>query len=73
MLNGAAAHHLARVLRARAGQLYELSDQSEVWLARITGVTPQRVEFELVEKLVTAEESPQLVLLAAVIKFARFE
>lgn len=73
MLSGSAARHLARVLRARPGQLYELSDQGEVWLARITSVKPQQVEFELLEKLGTAEELPRLVLLAAVIKFARFE
>mgnify|MGYP002397076812 CR=1 FL=1 len=73
MLTGSAAHHLARVLRARPGQLYELCDQGELWLARITGVKPQRVEFELLEKLGPAQEAPRLVLLAAVIKFARFE
>ena len=33
-LHGEAAEHLGRVLRAEAGQLYELSDGSSVWLGR---------------------------------------
>ena len=34
-LRNEAAEHLGRVLRAEAGQLYELSDGNRVWLARV--------------------------------------
>jgi len=35
VMTGDAAHHLGRVLRAEAGQVYELSDGKAAWLARI--------------------------------------
>ena len=44
---GETAHHLGRVLRAEPGQLYELSDGSRVWLARIEELKRDRVEFSL--------------------------
>lgn len=72
-LTGEQAHHLARVLRAQPGQLYELSDGREVWLGRVAGVSRDRIEFELVEKLAQASAEPRLVLLAALIKFDRWE
>ena len=40
VMEGEAAHHLGRVLRAQAGQLYELSDGTRVWLGRIENVSP---------------------------------
>lgn len=73
VVSGEAAHHLARVLRARPGQLYELSDQKTVWLARIASVSPRRIEFELVERVGIPAPMPRLVLLAAIIRFSRFE
>lgn len=72
-LTGEQAHHLARVLRAQPGQLYELSDGSEVWLGRVAGVSRDRIEFELAERLTQAAVEPRLVLLAALIKFDRWE
>lgn len=72
-LTGEQAHHLARVLRAQPGQLYELSDGREVWLGRVAGVSRDRIEFELVEKLTQASAEPRLVLMAALIKFDRWE
>ncbi len=72
-LTGEQAHHLARVLRAQPGQLYELSNGREVWLGRVAGVSRDRIEFELVEKLAQAAVEPRLVLLAALIKFDRWE
>ena len=72
-LGGDSAHHLARVLRAEAGQLYELSDGSHVWLARIEDVRRDRVEFSLVENLATKEQGLQTMLLLSVVKFDAFE
>lgn len=73
ILDGETAHHLGRVLRAEPGQLYELSDGSQVWLARIENVKRDRVEFSLVEDLAAKEQALQTILLLAVVKFDAFE
>jgi 16S rRNA (uracil1498-N3)-methyltransferase len=67
---GDAAHHLGHVLRAQAGQLYELSDG---WLARIDSVARNRVEFALLEQLPTPQLVADITLLLAVVKFDAFE
>jgi 16S rRNA (uracil1498-N3)-methyltransferase len=72
-LAGDAAHHLGRVLRAETGQLYELSDGNSVFLARITGVSSDRIDFQLVDKLPTRASSLEISLLLAIVKFDRFE
>ena len=68
-----AAHHLGRVLRAQAGQLYELSDGERVHLGRIEKVGRDRVEFALLEELPAEQPSLQVTLLLAVVKFDMFE
>ena len=73
VLEGKAAHHLGRVLRAEPGQLYELSDGHRIWLGRIDKVGRNRVEFALVEELPSQAPSFSLTLLLAVAKFDRFE
>ena len=73
VLEGEAAHHLGRVLRAQTGQLYELSDGARVWLGRIDGVTRDRVEFALIEELPAHPSILDLTLLLAVVKFDAFE
>ena len=72
-LTGEAAEHLRRVLRAETGQQYEISDNQAVYLAEIAGFRKGAVLFQVLEKL--PEESPtfRLTLLAALIKFDRFE
>ena len=72
-MEGEAAHHLGRVLRAQPGQLYELSDGTSVWLGRIDIVDRDRVEFALTETV--PSEAPQLetTLLLSVVKFDAFE
>lgn len=72
-MGGDTAHHLGRVLRAEPGQLYELSDGSHVWLARIEEVKRDRVEFSLVENLAASELALQTTLLLSVVKFDAFE
>jgi len=72
-LRGDAAHHLGRVLRAEAGQLYELSDGSSVFLARIERLSSDRVDFSLVEKLPAPGASLEISLLLAIVKFDRLE
>src|SRR6266478_906570 len=73
VMEGEAAHHLGRVLRAQAGQLYELSDGTKVWLGRIDTVTRDSVEFSLVEEIAAHQPSLQTTLLLSVVKFDSFE
>lgn len=72
-MEGEAAHHLGRVLRAQTGQLYELSDGTRVRLGRIESVTRDRVEFALLEELPANQPSFDVTLLLAVVKFDAFE
>src|SRR5260370_7981512 len=72
-MEGDAAYHLGRVLRAQTGQLYELSDGERVWLGRIESVARDRVEFALVEELPSFHPGVELTLLLAVVKFDAFE
>ncbi len=72
-LTGEQAHHLGRVLRARPGQLYELSDGRDVWLGRVTRVNREAIEFTLLEPVAAATPGLHVVLLLAIVKFDRFE
>jgi 16S rRNA (uracil1498-N3)-methyltransferase len=72
-MEGEAAHHVGRVLRAQAGQLYELSDGQRVWLGRVEKVARDAVEFVLVEELPGYQPSRDVTLLLAVVKFDAFE
>jgi len=73
VMEGEAAHHLGRVLRAQPGQLYELSDGSKVWLGRIDLVTRDSVEFSLLEEIAAHLPELQTTLLLSVVKFDSFE
>jgi 16S rRNA (uracil1498-N3)-methyltransferase len=77
-MRGETADHLGRVLRAETGQLYELSDGSAVWLARVENVAlakrgESRIEFSLIEPIEAREPMLALDLLISVVKFDRFE
>ena len=72
-MEGEAAHHLGRVLRAQPGQLYELSDGTKVWLGRIDTVTRDSVEFLLLEEIAAHRPSLETTLLLSVVKFDSFE
>jgi 16S rRNA (uracil1498-N3)-methyltransferase len=73
LVSGDRAHHLGVVLRAQAGQLYELSDGTRVCLGRIEKVARDNVEFALLEELAAQEPKLQVVLLLSVVKFDAFE
>jgi 16S rRNA (uracil1498-N3)-methyltransferase len=73
LMEGEAAHHLGRVLRAQVGQFYELSDGERVFLARIDDVGREHVKFALVEELPSHQPTLQVTLLLAVVKFDAFE
>jgi 16S rRNA (uracil1498-N3)-methyltransferase len=72
-MEGEAAHHLGRVLRAQTGQLYELSDGKQVWLGRIESVGRDRIQFALLEELPVVHVDVNVTLLLAVVKFDAFE
>ncbi|HEV3219322.1 MAG TPA: RsmE family RNA methyltransferase [Candidatus Acidoferrales bacterium] len=72
-LRGETAHHLARVLRAEPGQLYELSDGSSVRLGKITRVTRDEIEFALAEEISVEPNRLNCTLLLSIVKFDRFE
>lgn len=72
-MEGEAAHHLGHVLRAQAGQLYELSDGTAAWLARIESVARNRVKFDLVEQLPAPQQALEIALLLSIVKFDAFE
>jgi 16S rRNA (uracil1498-N3)-methyltransferase len=71
-LDGANAAHLARVLRARVGQEYDVVCGDAVRVGTITAVSEERVEFMLGE-VVDAGGERETVLLMAVYKFDRME
>ena len=69
------AVHLARVLRARVGQEFDLvlpGDSTIVRAGRVTSVSDHRVEFELGEQ-VAAPKQRHVTLYLAVFKFDRME
>src|SRR5437764_13520903 len=72
-MEGEAAHHLGRVLRAELGQVYELSDGNRVWLARVEEVKRDRIGFSLVEEVLVEQPSLQTTLLLSIVKFDAFE
>jgi 16S rRNA (uracil1498-N3)-methyltransferase len=72
-LTGDDAEHLVRVLRAEVGQVYEISDNTKVYLARVTVARKSVVEFEVMEQLASEPEPMRVTLLAALIKFDKFE
>jgi 16S rRNA (uracil1498-N3)-methyltransferase len=73
VLEGDAAHHAGHVLRVAPGQLYELSDGSALWLARVEASSGQAVEFSLLEQLPAALPKLETLLVLSIVKFDRFE
>jgi 16S rRNA (uracil1498-N3)-methyltransferase len=71
-LLGANAAHLARVLRARVGQEYDIVCGDAVRMGTISEVSEERVDFALGE-VVAAGGERETVLLMAVYKFDRME
>jgi 16S rRNA (uracil1498-N3)-methyltransferase len=72
-LRGDDARHLTRVLRAEPGQLYEITDSQGAYLAEISEARGDRVVFRVLEPVASPEPPVSITLLAALIKFDRFE
>ncbi len=73
VLGGEAARHLGQVLRAEAGQLYEVSDNRSVYLAEVEAVRKDGIRFRVIEELTPAPAPVHITLMLALIKFDRFE
>src|SRR5258708_4105837 len=71
-LTGDQAIHLARVLRAEPGQVYDIVSNGFLHRAEITSVSEQKVDFTLHEELSSNAALP-LHLLLAVFKFDHME
>ena len=72
ILTGSHAEHLARVLRARVGQEFDIATGLAVRKSRITSIAESRVEFELGEEVLAATAA-KITLALAVFKFDRME
>lgn len=81
-VTGQNAEHLARVLRARVGQEYEIAGEGTVRVGKITSVEDGRVEFELGDEVESGGNRPfptegkeraPITLVLAIFKFDRFE
>lgn len=74
-LTGANAEHLARVLRARPGQEFEIVAGENVFLGRIATISNQQVEFDLVGEVQPQAPSAAapIHLYLAIFKFDRME
>ncbi|MBV9608344.1 MAG: 16S rRNA (uracil(1498)-N(3))-methyltransferase [Acidobacteria bacterium] len=71
-LVGEQAVHLARVLRVRVGQEFEIACDGRVRLGRVATISPERVEFDLGAE-VNSAALPVVHLLLAIFKFDRME
>jgi 16S rRNA (uracil1498-N3)-methyltransferase len=72
-LTGSDAEHLVRVLRAEVGQVYEISDNQNLYIAEIEVARKSLVSFRITEKLPVAEPAVHITLVPALFKFDRFE
>jgi len=72
-LLGANAAHLARTLRARVGQKFEVACGQQVHRAVVSAVADDRVEFNLFEEVSAAQIVVPITLLLAIFKFDRME
>jgi 16S rRNA (uracil1498-N3)-methyltransferase len=72
-LTGDEAEHLVRVLRAEVGQVYEISDNSNLYLAEVETARKSLVSFKVLEELPLPPPEAEIVLVAALTKFDRFE
>jgi len=72
-IQGDAARHLTRVLRVEPGQRFEISDNQSLYLAEVETARKEQVVFRVVERLEARQSRVEVTLLAALVKFDRFE
>jgi len=72
-ITGPDAHHLTRVLRVEAGQKFEISDNSNLYLAEVESARKDLVSFAIIEPLDVTQPVLRTRLFVSLIKFERFE
>ena len=72
-VEGARAHHLARVVRLKPGERVEVSDRERLFEAEVEAASGKEVVFHLDRALSAPKSSVRLEVHLAVIKFPRFE
>ena len=72
-LTGRHADHLARVLRARVGNEFDIVANGVLHRGRVAAIGDRRVEFELIEVIPAEAAAVQLALVLAIFKFDRME
>jgi 16S rRNA (uracil1498-N3)-methyltransferase len=72
-LTGDDAKHLTQVLRVEAGQIYEISDNRNVYLAEVALARKSQVVFDITDRLPDEEPPVPVTLLVALIRFERLE
>lgn len=71
-LTGAHARHLAQVLRTQIGQEFEISANGEVRKGKVAHILPDRVEFELGDRVLYIP-GPEVTVAISIFKFDRME
>jgi 16S rRNA (uracil1498-N3)-methyltransferase len=72
-ITGPDAHHLTRVLRVEAGQKFEISDNSNLYLAEVESARKDLVSFAIIEPLAAGQPLLRTRLFVSLIRFERFE
>ena len=72
-ISGEEARHLTQVLRVEVGQIFELSDNHSLYLARIDTARKSQVQFRIIERLPDPKAEAPVHLLVALFKFDRLE
>ena len=72
-LRGEEARHLSKVLRVERGQVYEISDNTQRYLAEVEAAHKELVSFRVLEKLESVADPCRLTLAMALVKFDRLE
>jgi 16S rRNA (uracil1498-N3)-methyltransferase len=73
VLRGETAQHLRKVLRAEAGQRYEISDNRALYLAEVEESGRDSVQFRVLEELPASGPPARVWLFPALVKFDAFE
>jgi len=71
-ITGSHAEHLARVLRAKPGQKFDVAVEGAVWEGTVVSISPEEVEFELGRTMEPAL-LPEISVLLSIYKFDRLE
>ena len=72
-LTGDDARHLTKVLRVEVGQIYEISDGTQLYLAEVEAAHKALVSFKVTEKLAAPPPRVETTLYASLFKFDHFE